>query len=301
MLGGSWVSVAAKAICILQFAVFRVLSEELQNASCKLQIANGTRLQESKPMNWHHFRAILWLRWWIWFNQLKRGGKVQRVIMAFLLVIALLAGIGFFFAGFVIGELGLAQAPRIIQMAVWDGLVVIFLFSWTAGVVAELQRSESLSLEKLLHLPVSLTGAFLINYLATLVSLSMIVFLPAMTGLSLGLVFAKGPAMLLLLPLLAAFVLMVTALTYQFQGWLACLMQNKRRARTRPAIVTATAILLGQSPNLINIYAPWKSQVGERISVAEESAEARRALESGEISREEYDRRQAEINRRTSC
>ncbi len=120
-------------------------------------------------MNWHHFRAILWLRWWIWFNQLKRGGKVQLVIMAFFLVIALLAGIGFFFAGFVIGELGLAQAPPIIQMAVWDGLVVIFLFSWTAGVVAELQRSESLSLEKLLHLPVSLTGAFLINYLATLV------------------------------------------------------------------------------------------------------------------------------------
>src|SRR6266550_5686298 len=102
MLRGSWVSVAAKAICILQFAVFRVLSEELQNASCKLQIANRTRLQESKPMNWHQFRAILWLRWWIWFNQLKRGGKVQLVIMAFFLVIALLAGIGFFFAGFVI-------------------------------------------------------------------------------------------------------------------------------------------------------------------------------------------------------
>jgi len=248
--------------------------------------------------NWHHFRAILWLRWRMRVNQFKRGGKVQLVIMAFFLVIALLAGIGFFFAGFVIGELGLAQAPPIIQMAVWDGLVAVFLFSWTAGVVAELQRSESLSLEKLLHLPVSLSGAFLINYLATLVSLSMIVFLPAMTGLSLGLVFAKGPAMLLLLPLLAAFVLMVTALTYQFQGWLASLMQNKRRRRTVLVIVTASVILLGQSPNLINIYAPWKSQVGERISVAEESAEARRALESGEISREEYDRRQAEITRK---
>src|SRR5437667_10221069 len=202
-------------------------------------------------MNWHHFRAILWLRWWIWFNQLKRGGKVQLVIMAFFLVIALLAGIGFFFAGFVIGGLGLAQAPPIIQMAVWDGLVVIFLFSWTAGVVAELQRSESLSLEKLLHLPVSLTGAFLINYLATLVSLSMIVFLPAMTGLSLGLVFAKGPAMLLLLPLLAALVVAVTALTYQFQGWLASLMVNKRRRRTVIAVVTLVFVLFAQLPNLV--------------------------------------------------
>ena len=207
-------------------------------------------------MNWHHFQAILWLRWRMRVNQFRRGGILQLVIMTFVMVIALLAGIGFFFAGFLVGQLGLAQAPPVVQMAVWDGLVAIFLFSWTAGVVAELQRSESLSLEKLLHLPVSLTGAFLINYFATLVSLSMIVFIPATTGLSLGLVFVKGPLMLLLFPLLAAFVLMVTALTYQFQGWLASLMQNKRRRRTVLVIVTASVILLGQLPNLINIYAP---------------------------------------------
>jgi hypothetical protein len=210
-------------------------------------------------MNWHHVQAILWLRWRMRVNQFRRGGTLQLVIMAFVVVIALLAGIGFFFAGFLVGDFGLVQAPPIIQMAVWDGLVGVFLFSWTAGVVAELQRAESLSLEKLLHLPVSLTGAFLINYFATLLSISMIVFLPGMTGLSLGLAFAKGPRMLLLLPLLAAFVLMVTALTYQFQGWLASLMQNKRRRRTVLVIVTASVILLGQLPNLINIYAPWRA------------------------------------------
>jgi hypothetical protein len=203
------------------------------------------------------------LRWRIFINRFKRGGTVQLVITVFFLAIAVLAGIGFFFVGFLIGELGLAQAPPIVQMAVWDGLVAFFLFSWTAGVVTELQRSESLSLEKLLHLPVSLTGAFVINYVATLVSLSMIVFLPAMTGLSLGLVFAKGPIMLLLLPLLAAFILMVTAITYQFQGWLASLMQNKRRRRTVIVIVTASVILLAQLPNLINIYAPWPQRVDE--------------------------------------
>ena len=51
-------------------------------------------------------------------------------------------------------------------------------------------------------------------------------FVPAMLGLWLGLLISKGWAMLLLLPLLASFLLMVTALTYQFQGWLASLMSN---------------------------------------------------------------------------
>ena len=35
--------------------------------------------------------------------------------------------------------------------------------------------------------------------------------------------------MLVVLPLLAAFLLMVTGISYQFQGWLAALMVNKRR------------------------------------------------------------------------
>ena len=157
-------------------------------------------------------------------------------------------------------------------MAVWDGMVIVFLFSWTAGVVAELQRTESLSLEKLLHFPLSLTGAFVTNYLASLVSLSMIVFFPALAGLALGLVFAKGPIMLWLVPLLAAFMLMITAITYQFQGWLASLMQNKRRRRTVIVVVTASIILVGQLPNLISIYSPWRSRSDLfQYGVAEES------------------------------
>ena len=77
-------------------------------------------------------------------------------------------------------------------MYVWDGLVVGFLFSWAIGLLAELQRSEVLSLDKFLHLPVSLTGVFLINYLSSLFSLTLIIFVPAMVGLSLGLVIRPG-------------------------------------------------------------------------------------------------------------
>ena len=69
-------------------------------------------------------------------------------------------------------------------MYVWDGLVAGLLFCWAIGLLAELQRSEALSLEKFLHLPVSLSGAFLLNYLSSLFSLTLMVFVPAMVGLA---------------------------------------------------------------------------------------------------------------------
>src|SRR5262249_2677987 len=131
---------------------------------------------------------------------------------------------------------------------VWDGLVLAFLFSWATGVLTELQRSEVLSLDKFLHLPVSLAGAFLITYLTSLASISLLVFVPPMLGLRLGLVFSQGPALLLLVPLLSAFFLAVTAVTYQFQGWLASLMVNQRRRRTIIVMVTLGFVVLSQLP-----------------------------------------------------
>ena len=45
---------------------------------------------------------------------------------------------------------------------------------------------------------------------------------------------------------------MVTALTYQFQGWLASLMSNPRRRRTVIVVATAVFVLIFQLPNLLN-------------------------------------------------
>ena len=120
-------------------------------------------------------------------------------------------------------------------MYAWDGLVVGFLFFWCIGLITELQRSEvAVAVDKFLHLPVSLNGR-VPDQLPQLArcSLSLIVFVPVMLGFALALVFARGRRCCRSLPLLAAFLLMVTALTYQFQGWLASLMGNPRRRRTR--------------------------------------------------------------------
>src|SRR5262249_9130943 len=149
-----------------------------------------------------------------------------------------------------------------------DGIVVGFLFIWIIGLLADLQRSEVLSLEKFLHLPVSPAGAFLINYLSSLVNVRLIVFAPAMVGLAIGLTVSRCPWLLLSLPLLACFLLMVTALTNQFQGWLAAIMMNQRRRRAIIVFVTLGIVLIGQVPNLIvNVLRPARQglRAGNRV------------------------------------
>src|SRR5205085_9960542 len=133
----------------------------------------------------------------------------------------------------------------------WDGMVLAFLFSWTIGLLAELQRSEALSIDRFLHLPVAPSGVFLINYLSSLLSINMLLFAPLMLGLILGQAVGSGLAFLALLPLLLAFWLAVTAVTYQFQGWLAALMVNQRRRRTIIVMLTFGIILVSQLPGLI--------------------------------------------------
>src|SRR5262249_39638613 len=147
-------------------------------------------------------RAFFWLHWRLRFNQFKRGGALNLILFALLVVGAALLGILLFFGFFLIGLFGLGNEPPAVLMFVWDCLVIAFLVSWMIGLVAELQRSEALSLDRFLHLPVSLSGVFVLNYLASLLSVTLALLFPAMLGLALGLVFGRGLSMLLVLPLL---------------------------------------------------------------------------------------------------
>jgi ABC-2 type transport system permease protein len=208
-------------------------------------------------VNWQHFRALIWLRGRLFRNRMRRAGKLNAVFTQILKVLALIASVGLFFTALGLGVWLLPKAPadRLpeVMLYLWTGVTVSFLFFWMMGVMTELQRSEVLSIEKLFHFPISPSSAFLINYLSSLVSLALILFFPAMIGLAIASVIALGPWMLVSVPLLIAFVLMVTAITYQFRGWLATLMVNKRRRRTIMACLTGSIILISQLPNLINL------------------------------------------------
>jgi hypothetical protein len=251
-------------------------------------------------MNWQHFRAFLWLRWRLFINQQRRGGLVNAIVLALFGIGAVLFAVGLFVTFLLIGLLALPEASPLVLLGIWDGLVVFFLFSWTLGLMMDLQRAEVLTLDKFLHLPVSLKSAYLINYLSSFFSLSLLVFLPPMLALSLALVVVKGPLMLLQFPLLAAFLLMVTALTYQFQGWLATLMANKRRRRTVIVLMTGLLILSCQIPNLANVLGLWQHLDGNPAALAhfaEEEQALNRDLAAGKIDAPEYQRKHAELQR----
>ncbi len=250
-------------------------------------------------MNWQHFRAFLWLRWRLFVNQLMRGGVTSAVILGILVVLGALFAAGLFVTFLLVGLFALPGVSASVLMYVWDGLVAAFLFFWMMGLLVELQRSEALSLDKFLHLPVSLRGAFLINYLTSLFNLTLFLTLPGMVALAVALAIVRGPAMLLQFPLLAAFVFMVTAVSYQFQGWLASLMVNKRRRRTVIVAVTAAFILLCQLPNLVNVMRPWdrRHEDQDAARMREEQGELQRQWVTHEIDAQEYQRRQEQIKR----
>jgi len=243
-------------------------------------------------VNWQQLKTLIWLRWMLRSNQKRRAGWGATLVQNFIVVLAGLGAVSAFSIALVVALFPLRNVSPDVLMYVWDGVVLGFLAFWLTELTVELQRSELLSLEKLLHLPVSLSGAFVINFVSSFNTPSVVLFLPAMLGLALGLVFSRGPGMLLLLPLIAGLFMMVTAVTHQFRGWLASLMQNKRRRRTVIALASIVLMLFFQIPNLLNFTGFFgRPDRADR----QESRKLERALVSGQITNDEYEQRMKPI------
>ena len=158
-------------------------------------------------MNWQHFQTFAWLRWRILRNQWRRAGAVNAVLMMIVVVVAILGVIPLFLGSIVLGVYAIPKASPVHLLYACDAIVLAFLFFWSIGLITELQRSDPLTLSKFLHLPVSANSAFVINYLSSLLRLSLIVFGPVLLAFSLALVWTKGIVFLPVLPALAAFFL----------------------------------------------------------------------------------------------
>ena len=248
-------------------------------------------------MNWQHFQAFVWLRWRMMVNQWRRAGAFNAVLMMVIAVGAVVVAVPLLIGSFAMGVNAIPKGTPMHLLYVWDGLIVAFLFTCMIGLIPELQRSEPLSLSKFLHLPVSVKSAFLINYFSSLLRLSLIFFVPMMLGYSLALVFVKGAMLLTVLPALAAFLLMVTALTYQFQGWLSSLMSNPRRRRLVVVAVTVIFVLGAQLPSLLSSnVAPFLTSQAEQLrQLTKEMDELNRAFQANEVDGKEFTRRLEEL------
>jgi hypothetical protein len=251
-------------------------------------------------VTWKHLLAFVWLRWRLMINQWRRAGALNAVLMMIVAFGALAMAVPLFIGCFALGLFVIPKATPAQLLYAWDGLLAAFLFFWALGLVTELRRTDPMTLSKFMHLPVSVHGAFVINYVSSLFRLSLITLGPVMLAFALALVVAKGISLLPALPLLAAFLLMVTALTYQLQGWLASLMSNPRRRRTVIVVATAIFILVVQAPNLLNFFAPWgrPERASRNAGWIEELKELDRSLGSQEFDSHELARRKHEITQR---
>jgi len=235
-------------------------------------------------VNGELFKNLLWLRWRLMANQSRRslGGRLGVVLTVIALVgavvLALGGCVGGILVGYLVPHLHLDSASTVLKG--FYLLAGAFLFFWFVGLLSEVQRSETIDIGRLLHLPVDLRDVFVLNYLVSIFSLSVVLVVPAMIGLAGGLVRSCGPAMLLLFPLVLSFVFMITAWVYCLRGWLVALMRNERRRRVVIATMTVLLVLGCQIPNLIvqfTLPSPGHGVPGREAGAAGMSGSIRRA------------------------
>jgi hypothetical protein len=196
-------------------------------------------------------QAILWLRWRLTRNQWTRSQGLGAVVALAMVVASLVGGLASFGGGVVTGWFLARGAPPEALPLVEVALAIAFVFTWSIGVLVELQRSELIDVPRLLQFPVRLAPVFLVNYAASHVGMSIVLFLPAMVGIAVGAAAALGPAQLVVALPALALVFCTTAWTYCFQGWIAAWMTNPRRRRFVVMGLGLAVVLAGHVPNVL--------------------------------------------------
>jgi ABC-2 type transport system permease protein len=127
-------------------------------------------------MNWDQLKTILWLRWRLTNNQWARSKGNGRGHLGDHRCRLDFVGRDRFAVALVVGIFGLQKAEGHSHLGIWFGMTAAFLFFWMIGLLTEIQRSETIDLQRLMHLPVRLGQIFVINYLASHLALSIVLF-----------------------------------------------------------------------------------------------------------------------------
>ena len=202
-------------------------------------------------MSARRLKAIFLLRWQLSRNAFRRAGAFSAAIYIILRILFLLGLVGGTIGAFFLGKSDLlaANPDRILWLL--SGAISAFLFFWLIGLLAELQRSDSLDHRRMAHLPISLKEMFLFNYVVSHWTPSCLLFLPISAGFVAGTMLRFGGRMALIFGLLVLMILAVSSWTYALRGWLTKLMLNERRKRSLIVWMTGGIILITQVPNLL--------------------------------------------------
>lgn len=202
-------------------------------------------------MSARRLKAIFLLRWQLSRNAFRRTGAFSAAVYVVLRVLFLLGAVGGTIGAFFLGKSAVlaANPDRILWLV--NGAISVFLFFWLIGLLAELQRSDSLDHRRLAHLPISLKEMFLFNYAVSHWTPSCLLFLSISAGFVVGTMLRFGGRMALIFGLLVLMILAISSWTYTLRGWLSKLMLNERRRRSLIVWMTGAIILITQVPNLL--------------------------------------------------
>src|SRR6185369_9561915 len=124
-----------------------------RGGGCRAIGKSKAELARKRAMNWSQLKAIVWLRGRLSWNRFSRGGALNAIVAVIILASFIVGIICSAVAGFLAGYFALAhQRPQALLEA-WDGIIIVFCLFWAVGLLAEIQRSESVDMAKLLHLP----------------------------------------------------------------------------------------------------------------------------------------------------
>ncbi|QEG20703.1 hypothetical protein [Mariniblastus fucicola] len=193
-------------------------------------------------MNLSQFLALMRLRFQLSLNQIRKGGRVNSILYSIASVGILLFAVTSFVSAIGIGASWMSGREVSSILVIWNAIVLGFLVMWCFYVLNRLQQNDVISIDKLLHLPMTFQGAFLLNYLSTFANFTLLAIAPVMLGLAIAMPIARGWTSAIAIPLTLAFLFMVTAITYQLRSWLAEKMENKRTSGILMAVLPLACI-----------------------------------------------------------
>jgi len=197
-------------------------------------------------------RTLFWLKYRLFANSKRIGKKISLAFSICLLLLGVLLSLGISVGLFFLSRIFDEKVEIWVLMAVFDGLMMLALLVWMVSVVSDIQRSDIIDFRKMMFLPVSLKTVFGLNFLWSIYGFPAVFLLPMVVFL-VGLSAQLGARMLLGLLLVLGFYAMVAAWVYYLRGWLAILMENKKRRRLILVVLPFSVILLLQLPNLLRL------------------------------------------------
>ncbi|MCY4095306.1 MAG: hypothetical protein OXG05_09320 [Gammaproteobacteria bacterium] len=201
-----------------------------------------------------YFSAVIWLRWKLWRRRWQRQGPLLRAIGVLGTVVAIPLCVVSFFLSLGLGIVILPTASPAFVAVTWAVLISFFVYVRIMGLWISLQQDDGLALDRLLHLPIPFKTVFYINFALSQISISNLLFVPALLGLAIACLIVLPPGNWVLLPAVLAIALCLGALLHQFHNWLLLSMVNKRKRMVWAYLLFLLVIGLAQAPNLYVVF-----------------------------------------------